>query len=163
MDKKRIDPLVRTRYLKKLWNPPKVNRKIRAVKFGVFSEREIDQLSSVQITEQRLYNQDLEPNDNSPLDLRLGFPSGKGREKCKTCNQSPEYCIGHFGHIDLVLPCFHIGYFKDVISILSLICKSCSRVLLSSNTSDPRQSIDFWRKRMRYFPVSFHFVQGFRG
>jgi DNA-directed RNA polymerase, beta'' subunit/160 kD subunit len=30
---------------------------------------------------------------------------------------------GHFGHVRLVLPAFHVGYFKRVIGILQEICK----------------------------------------
>lgn len=32
-------------------------------------------------------------------------------------------CVGHFGYIKLVLPVFHIGFFKHVIGILQIICK----------------------------------------
>ena len=39
-------------------------------------------------------------------------------------------CVGHYGYIKLVLPVFHIGFFKHVISILQMVCKSCARVLL---------------------------------
>ena len=34
------------------------------------------------------------------------------------------------GYIQLHLPVFHIGYFKNTREILQCICKSCSRVLL---------------------------------
>jgi DNA-directed RNA polymerase III subunit RPC1 len=34
-------------------------------------------------------------------------------------------CAGHFGYIKLVLPVFHIGYFKAIIAILQEICKVC--------------------------------------
>ena len=40
-------------------------------------------------------------------------------------------CPGHFGNIKLALPVFHIGYFKHTVSILQVVCKECSRVLLS--------------------------------
>jgi DNA-directed RNA polymerase III subunit RPC1 len=32
-------------------------------------------------------------------------------------------CAGHFGHVTLELPVFHVGFFKAVISILQKICK----------------------------------------
>lgn len=32
-------------------------------------------------------------------------------------------CAGHYGYIKLVLPVFHIGYFKAIVSILQEICK----------------------------------------
>ena len=39
-------------------------------------------------------------------------------------------CPGHFGHIKLELPVFHIGYQKALVAVLQCICKTCSRVLL---------------------------------
>lgn len=39
-------------------------------------------------------------------------------------------CAGHFGHIKLALPVFHIGFFKHCQTLLSCICKTCGRVLL---------------------------------
>lgn len=32
-------------------------------------------------------------------------------------------CAGHFGHIKLALPVFHIGFFKHCQTLLSCICK----------------------------------------
>lgn len=49
---------------------------------------------------------------------------------CETCGLSTHDCNGHFGHVRLVLPAFHIGYFKRVITILQEICKECSAILL---------------------------------
>ena len=50
---------------------------------------------------------------------------------CATPPQALADCTGHFGHIKLELPVFHIGYFKNTVQILQCICKCCSRVLLS--------------------------------
>ena len=47
-----------------------------------------------------------------------------------SCFKQLADCIGHFGHIDLELPVFHIGYIKQVQRVLQMICKTCSRVLL---------------------------------
>ena len=140
------------RYFKKVWEKQQEHLRVGAIKFGVFSARDIDQFSTTQITSSSIYNPEtLQPNEFGPLDLRLG--SSKGRDDfCASCKLPPIRCVGHFGHIDLVLPCFHIGYIKDVIQILRMICKSCSRILLSPTAMDTEeQSGHFWRKRMRYF------------
>ena len=42
---------------------------------------------------------------------------------CETCGKSLADCIGHYGFIDLELPCFHIGYFRTTITLLQMICK----------------------------------------
>lgn len=54
-------------------------------------------------------------------------------QKCETCGDGLAECVGHFGHIDLVLPVFHVGYFRFILSILQTICKRCARVLLSAD------------------------------
>ena len=41
-----------------------------------------------------------------------------------------EQCAGHYGYVRLELPVFHIGYLKNVQSILQCVCKACSRILL---------------------------------
>lgn len=39
---------------------------------------------------------------------------------CETCGKNLADCLGHYGYIDLELPCFHVGYFKAVIGILQV-------------------------------------------
>ena len=42
---------------------------------------------------------------------------------CSTCFAKMSDCPGHFAHIQLQLPVFHIGYFKAIIQLLQNICK----------------------------------------
>lgn len=51
--------------------------------------------------------------------------------ECETCHGKLATCQGHFGHIKLALPVFHVGYFRAIITILQDICKDCARILLS--------------------------------
>lgn len=44
--------------------------------------------------------------------------------------------MGHFGYIDLELPVFHVGYFRNIINILQTICKKCARVLLDEKEKE---------------------------
>lgn len=37
---------------------------------------------------------------------------------CETCGKNLADCLGHYGYLDLELPCFHIGYFKAIVGIL---------------------------------------------
>ena len=48
--------------------------------------------------------------------------SSKGG-KCATCQDSLQNCTGHFGHVRLPLPAFHVGYLRFIMSILQDICK----------------------------------------
>ena len=42
---------------------------------------------------------------------------------CETCGLNAVDCAGHFGYIKLVLPVFHVGFFRHTINILQCICK----------------------------------------
>jgi DNA-directed RNA polymerase II subunit RPB1 len=49
--------------------------------------------------------------------------------KCMTCSSGVKDCPGHFGHIELAKPVFHVGFIKTVHAILRCICLNCSRLL----------------------------------
>lgn len=38
-------------------------------------------------------------------------------------------CPGHFGHIELARPMYHMGFIKEVLKILRSVCFHCSKVL----------------------------------
>ncbi|KAL0083699.1 hypothetical protein J3Q64DRAFT_1748787 [Phycomyces blakesleeanus] len=107
-------------------NTPK---RIRHIQFGVMSPQNMVKISEFEITQRDLY----QPESRTPvkggvLDLRLGTSNKEA--VCDTCGQKMQECPGHWGYLKLVLPIFHIGYFRPVINILQDICKSCSRVML---------------------------------
>ena len=49
--------------------------------------------------------------------------------KCLTCLGGMAECPGHFAHIELVKPVYHIGFLGVLTKILHCICFSCSRLL----------------------------------
>ncbi|MCJ8738885.1 hypothetical protein PDJAM_G00040890 [Pangasius djambal] len=63
---------------------------------------------------------------------------------CETCGKNLADCLGHYGYVDLELPCFHVGYFKAIIGILQMICKTCSRIMLSKE--ERQQFLDYLRR-----------------
>ena len=38
-------------------------------------------------------------------------------------------CPGHFGHITLAKPMFHVGFIEYVVKILKCVCYKCSKLL----------------------------------
>ncbi|CAG8530365.1 3760_t:CDS:10 [Cetraspora pellucida] len=106
-------------------------RKIKHIQFSVLSPQEIVKNSQFVVTHRDLFNENRAPMENGVLDTRLG--TSDHDILCETCGERMAQCIGHFGYIKLVLPVFHIGYFKAVINMLQNICKSCSRVLLEED------------------------------
>ncbi|OAA54075.1 DNA-directed RNA polymerase III subunit RPC1 [Niveomyces insectorum RCEF 264] len=106
-------------------------KRFKGIKFGIQSNQDIVNQAVLEVSDQMLY--DIEnnraPYKHGPLDPRLGTSSKIG--KCATCMQPLQLCTGHFGHIRLPLPVFHIGYLRFVQMILQNICKDCGHVLLA--------------------------------
>lgn len=68
---------------------------------------------------------------NGVLDKRLGVTNRN--QECDTCGETPLKCPGHFGHIKLVEPVFHMGYLPYIKNILSCICIRCHKLLVHKN------------------------------
>ncbi|CAI4212150.1 unnamed protein product [Parascedosporium putredinis] len=109
----------------------KLPKRFRELKFGVQSNQDIANQTVLEVSDRLLY--DIEnnraPYSHGPLDPRLGTSSRSSN--CRTCNEALQNCTGHFGHVRLPLPVFHIGYFRFTIAMLQNICKDCAQVLLT--------------------------------
>ncbi|KAI2470908.1 beta and beta-prime subunits of DNA dependent RNA-polymerase [Annulohypoxylon bovei var. microspora] len=109
----------------------KLPKKFKQIKFGIQSNQDIVNQAVLEVSDRTMYDvgRGREPIQNGPLDKRLGTSSKTGI--CSTCGLRLQECTGHFGHVRLPLPAFHIGYIKFTITILQNICKDCSRILLT--------------------------------
>ncbi|BFZ57438.1 DNA-directed RNA polymerase III subunit C1 (rpo31) [Savitreella phatthalungensis] len=108
-----------------------VPKRIKALKFGIMSPQELVRQGVTEVTTRELYElggPERKPVAHGALDRRMGTSSKDAL--CETCGERVTDCVGHFGHVKLALPAFHIGYFKHILNTLSQICKECSRVLL---------------------------------
>lgn len=105
-------------------------KKISGLEFSALSPQDIVAQSETEITTRDLY--DLEKGraakPGGALDTKMGTSSNA--VECSTCHGNLASCHGHFGHIRLALPVFHVGYFKQIILVLQCICKSCGAILL---------------------------------
>ncbi|KAF3761135.1 hypothetical protein M406DRAFT_47384 [Cryphonectria parasitica EP155] len=109
-------------------------KRFKEMKFGIQSIQDVVSQGVLEVAQRNLYNIDDPNNSRAPLphgalDPRLGISSKTG--KCATCNLPLQNCIGHFGHVRLSLPAFHIGYLRFTMTILQNICKECGKVLLT--------------------------------
>ncbi|KAK8569284.1 hypothetical protein V6N13_107124 [Hibiscus sabdariffa] len=50
-------------------------------------------------------------------------------------------CPGHFGHLDLAKPMFHIGFMKIVLSIMRWVCFNCSKILADEDEHKLKQAL----------------------
>ena len=103
-------------------------KRIKAVKFGLLSPKEVRKMSSSKIITADTYGEDGFPIEMGLVNQRLGvIDPGL---KCKTCGGKMGECPGHFGHIELAAPVIHIGYAKLIFRMLSATCRKCGKVLL---------------------------------
>ncbi|KAI3749969.1 hypothetical protein L2E82_20592 [Cichorium intybus] len=116
-------------------------RRIKSIKFSMFSDSDVLKLGEVQVSCSRCYvsQEDKSPVPNGLLDAHMGPPNKAGT--CETCHGDFHSCPGHFGYMTLVLPVYNVGYISHIVDILKCICKSCARILLAEE-----ERVDFLKK-----------------
>ncbi|KAJ8602663.1 hypothetical protein CTAYLR_004114 [Chrysophaeum taylorii] len=104
-------------------------KKIKEVGFGLLSPEEMSRVAEVECCNRELYQMpSRNPARYGCLDMRLG--AANKATTCETCRKRMDQCAGHFGVVQLVLPVFHAGYLKHVLTLLQCLCKTCSRALV---------------------------------
>ncbi|KAG0474279.1 hypothetical protein HPP92_013965 [Vanilla planifolia] len=112
--------------------------KVRCVQFGILSPDEIRQMSVAQIE----HGETMERGKPKPAGLRdprLGTIDRK--MKCETCMANMAECPGHFGHLELAKPMFHIGFLKTVLAIMRCVCFNCSKILADEEDARFKQAL----------------------
>lgn len=130
MEEKELYPYgLKKSVLKELVSEQEIPKRLSEISFGLFSPSEMQRLSEIQVVSHLLFQlPKREPMPYGPLDPRMGVCNTKGI--CSTCGQKVQECAGHFGYIKLALPVLHVGYMKQILTLLQMICKYCSRVKL---------------------------------
>jgi len=105
-------------------------RRIKSIQFGLFSPDEIRSSSVCEITKPDTFDGS-EPVINGLFDPRMGVIE-RGPE-CATCENNNAMCPGHFGHIELTLPVFHMHFIHIVMKLLPCVCFRCSTLLIKKN------------------------------
>lgn len=105
-----------------------IQKRVQAIQFGLFSPEEIKRGSVVHIIHPETIENGI-PKENGLIDLRMG--TTEKNFLCQTCNGSSFECVGHYGHIELSKPMFHIGYLSKIKKILECVCFYCSRIKTS--------------------------------
>ncbi|XP_016312401.1 LOW QUALITY PROTEIN: DNA-directed RNA polymerase II subunit RPB1-like [Sinocyclocheilus anshuiensis] len=107
-------------------------RLIKRVQFGVLSP---DELKRMSVTEGGIkYPETTEggrPKLGGLMDPRQGVIERSGR--CQTCAGNMTECPGHFGHIELAKPVFHVGFITKIMKVLRCVCFFCSKLLVDAN------------------------------
>ena len=110
---------------------PNIVKKIKEIKFSLLSPSEIKAISVAEIIYPEIVDTNGENKIGGLSDPRMG-PIDLNT-LCPTCNQTCDICPGHFGHIELAEPVFHIHFFQIIQKLLRCICWKCSNLLINPN------------------------------
>lgn len=105
-----------------------VQKRIQSFQFGLFSPEEIKRGSVVHVIHPETVENGI-PKENGLIDLRMG--TTERSFLCQTCNGSSFECVGHYGHIELSKPMFHIGYLSKIKKTLECVCFYCSKIKIA--------------------------------
>lgn len=104
-------------------------KSVHHVQFGILSPEEVIAYSVASINHFETFERN-QRKIGGLLDPRMGCVDKTDR--CSTCRSTTEGCPGHFGHIELARPLYHIGWqMTRVKKILETVCHHCSRIRLS--------------------------------
>ena len=110
---------------------------MKRVQFGILSPDEIRRMSVTEggIRYSEVYEGGV-PKVGGLMDPSQGVIDRASR--CLSCAGSMNDCPGHFGHIDLAKPVFHIGFMQKTMKILRCVCFYCSKLLVSFPSIDAK-------------------------
>ncbi|KAK6963030.1 DNA-directed RNA polymerase II subunit RPB1 [Biomphalaria glabrata] len=105
-------------------------RDVKKIQFGILGPEEIRRMS---VTDNGgiKYPETMEggrPKLGGLMDPRQGVVDRTSR--CQTCAGNMTECPGHFGHIELAKPVFHVAFLTKTIKILRCVCFFCSKLLM---------------------------------
>lgn len=110
-------------------------RTIKEIQFGLLSPEEIKRMSVVHVEyPETMDDQRQRPRTKGLNDPRLGTIDRQWN--CETCEEGQKECPGHFGHIELATPVFHIGFLTKSKKLLETVCHNCGKI--KANTSDTK-------------------------
>ena len=122
--------------------------KIKKIQFGVLSEQDVLKMSVCDINSCNIYDKESGlPAEHGLNDPRMGVTT-RGII-CQTCFGDMKQCPGHFGHIKLEEPVYHIGFTTIVMKILKTVCYNCSRILLTDSKLKKISKIKNPRRRLK--------------
>eukprot|EP01132_Coremiostelium_polycephalum_P012859 gene12859-15717_t len=113
-------------------------RKVKRVQFGILSPDDIRDMSVV-LVEHPETCENGKPKPGGLSDPAMGTIDK--HQKCQTCLGTMAECPGHFGHIELAKPVFHIGFINTVLKVLRCVCFHCSKLLTDTGESSFRSAL----------------------
>ena len=114
-------------------------RKVRCVQFGILGPEELKTSSVIAITTDRTFENG-RPVPGGLMDPALGAID-RGMP-CASCGMDEQECPGHFGHLELGKPMYHISFLNTTLKTLRCVCFSCSVILGDEPPVEGQMSLD---------------------
>ena len=117
-------------------------RKVKKVQFGILGPEELKESSVVHITTDRTFEGG-KPIQGGLMDTALGAIDRM--LPCTTCGMNEQECPGHFGHLELTKPMYHVSFLNTTLKALRCVCFSCSAILGDEPVTDGKPTLDSQR------------------
>ncbi|CAI6537502.1 AAB_G0007620.mRNA.1.CDS.1 [Saccharomyces cerevisiae] len=125
---------------------------VKEVQFGLFSPEEVRAISVAKIRFPETMDETQTRAKIGGLnDPRLG--SIDRNLKCQTCQEGMNECPGHFGHIDLAKPVFHVGFIAKIKKVCECVCMHCGKLLLDEHNELMRQALAIKDSKKRFAAI----------
>ena len=127
-------------------------RTVKEVQFGLFSPEEVRAISVAKIRFPETMDETQTRAKIGGLnDPRLG--SIDRNLKCQTCQEGMNECPGHFGHIDLAKPVFHVGFIAKIKKVCECVCMHCGKLLLDEHNELMRHALAIKDSKKRFAAI----------
>lgn len=127
-------------------------RTVKEVQFGLFSPEEVRAISVAKIRFPETMDETQTRAKIGGLnDPRLG--SIDRNLKCQICQEGMNECPGHFGHIDLAKPVFHVGFIAKIKKVCECVCMHCGKLLLDEHNELMRQALAIKDSKKRFAAI----------
>ena len=127
-------------------------KNVEGIQFSIMSADDIRKMSVAEIVSTDTYSGN-EPIIGGLFDSRMGVIEND--KTCKVCMQKNTFCPGHFGHIELSKPVFHMQFFDVVRKILKCVCFRCSTLLVDPNDPEIAKSLNKKISRQKKFDLIY--------
>jgi len=127
-------------------------RTIQEIQFGLLSPEEIKNISVAKIEYPETMDEaKMRPREGGLNDPKLGSIDRSFR--CETCDEDMNSCPGHFGHIELSTPVFHVGFINKVKKVLETVCHNCGKILVDESNHEFTDALRIRNSKRRFETV----------
>ena len=122
-----------------------IPKRIGKIDFALMGPKEFRKLSATKVITADTYDDDGFPIPMGLMDLHMGVIEPGLR--CKTSGRKMDEDPGHFGHIELAKPMYHLSWFNNILKTLRCVCTSCS-VILGDEPIDEQKGPDQVQRKL---------------